>query len=302
MNQKTLKHIANSSDLLDSESVQDLIELTKRFPYFAWPYALLARHYQKKQDFRTEALMHQAAMRIQDRTWLFNFTHEQKNPNELIHSFEPVTEPILDEETKPVSVTTSQESSSINTHQNEAPKLQSEVKESPFTKAAKFDAEEKLKNAPAEIKIRPQQTVYDLEALFSKENREDKEEHNGSASHDFYAWLNGKNGNKIDPTNELKKESPKVIEHQKNIIENFLITKPSISRPKQEFFKPEKAQKKGEQLTGAIVTETLARIYLKQENPQKAIWAYKQLQLKFPEKKTYFANLISQIEKEQNKS
>ena len=80
MNHKTLKHIARSAELLDAGTVQDLIELTKRFPYFAWPFALLARHYHQKQDFRTEALMHQAAMRVHDRTWLFGFTHDSKSP------------------------------------------------------------------------------------------------------------------------------------------------------------------------------------------------------------------------------
>ncbi len=300
MNQKTLKHIANSSEPLESGTVQDLIDLTKQFPYFAWPYAILARHYHKKQDFRTEALMHQAAMRIPDRTWLYHFTHDQSDEKVVKHVFEPIIEPIVENE-----IIAPQQNSTIELEENTEVIEQEtvEVKESPFTKAAKLDAEDKIKNASSELKIRPQQMAYDLESLFSEENKIEQSTHKGPASNDFYSWLNGQNTRNESPSKaNAQNEPPKIIEHQKSIIENFLITKPSISRPKQEFFKPEKAQKKGEQLTGAIVTETLARIYLKQENPQKAIWAYKQLQLKFPEKKTYFANLISQIEKEQNKS
>ena len=47
-----------------------------------------------------------------------------------------------------------------------------------------------------------------------------------------------------------------------------------------------------------FVTETLADIYYKQGNIQKALSAYKKLLLKYPEKKTYFAARIEKIEKE----
>jgi tetratricopeptide (TPR) repeat protein len=74
--------------------------------------------------------------------------------------------------------------------------------------------------------------------------------------------------------------------------------KPIISRPKQEFYSPEKAGKRSDTLSNKIVTETLAYIYYKQGNYTKAIEAYEQLQLKFPEKMSYFANLIEKIKKE----
>jgi hypothetical protein len=46
-----------------------------------------------------------------------------------------------------------------------------------------------------------------------------------------------------------------------------------------------------------IVTETLAKIYVAQGNYSKAISSYKSLSLKFPEKRTFFAGLIKEIEK-----
>jgi hypothetical protein len=324
VNHKTLKHIAQSSELLDAGAVQDLIELTKRFPYFAWPFALLARHYHQKQDFRTEALMHQAAMRIHDRTWLFGFTHDAKSLESTDSKSLTSTELAIENTGSAIENTGSAienigsaiENSTLlesnpplivnPTPALEAP-LQIEISKEEEKSFAKIATKTEPKPEPKKSKpqFRPETAAYDLERIFSFTEPEKPQEHQGNASNDFYSWLNGKQKkSQPEKTNPLQpvEEVPQNVEHQKSIIENFLLTKPSISRPKQEFFKPEKAQKKGEKLTGAIVTETLARIYLKQDNPQKAIWAYEQLQLKFPEKKTYFANLISQIEKEQNKS
>lgn len=45
-----------------------------------------------------------------------------------------------------------------------------------------------------------------------------------------------------------------------------------------------------------LITETLANIYFKQKNYQKAIHAYQKLSLKYPEKSVYFAGRIKEIE------
>lgn len=352
MNHKTLKNIAHNIESLDAGTVQDLIEMTKRFPYFAWPFVLLAKQYQQKQDFRAEALMHQAALRVHDRSWLYTFSHTSNRAIEeqitqpaeskidtqipIVAISEVITpeQPIL-VETQVISPVVEPQELVATEVQTPAPVVEPpilletqaiapvvEPQELAATEVQTPDTPLPVSSAfvsnPKRIQRgnerRPLFTpeigqVYNLEQIFNEKQMLEQEPQEGKASTDFYAWLNAAPQKATLPTpisQEQKQvplsEFPESMAQQKSIIENFLINKPSISRPKQEFFKPEKAQKKGEVLSGAIVTETLAQIYLKQDNPQKAIWAYQQLQLKFPEKKTYFANLISKIKIEQNES
>jgi len=55
-----------------------------------------------------------------------------------------------------------------------------------------------------------------------------------------------------------------------------------------------------EQAENSFVTETLAKIYAQQKHYKKAIQAYENLSLKFPEKSTYFAGQIEKLEKLMN--
>lgn len=72
-----------------------------------------------------------------------------------------------------------------------------------------------------------------------------------------------------------------------------------INRPRQEFFSPENLAKLSATDNEEFVTETLAGIYAKQGHIKKAIKAYENLSLKFPEKRGYFAALINELNNKQ---
>ncbi len=409
MNREKFKHIARSSKAPDTTDIVDLVEITKEFPYFSWGFALLAKIYNDREDFRTETLMHQAALRVSDREWLYNYIHgtselestvvdnietpniviptaesfeaetieveippaesfeaetqkandqdlntqvtetktpaptvnvpistESSNSNEKTNFIETRTTPTLEDlksaflksqtdtrETSELdSDTVANETSLLDSDTRETSELESKSKieeemESPFFQPV-FEMEKVSDSGLSETDFIPStfepeitspetkkpKGYYNIEDYYtlppesyndyqfkvsSKENEPQKNQRKNSTN-DFYSWLNS----------DVPQNAPAVkpIERREDLLDKFLRNKPEPTRPKQEFYSPEKAGKRSDTLSNKLVTETLANIYYKQGNFSKAIDAYQQLQLKFPEKMSYFANLIEKIKKE----
>ncbi|MBL7813018.1 MAG: hypothetical protein JNL57_12420 [Bacteroidetes bacterium] len=134
--------------------------------------------------------------------------------------------------------------------------------------------------------------VYNIEDYFS-------EEPEIQTGDDFFSWLSHprKPENRQQPEDAtLRQDEHKT--HKDELIDRFIRTNPGVSRPKAEFYQPQLQAKKSETLPDDLVTETLARVYEKQQNFQGAIRIYEKLQLKFPQKSTYFAALIEKIKEE----
>jgi len=80
------------------------------------------------------------------------------------------------------------------------------------------------------------------------------------------------------------------------IIDRFIEMEPELGiNPLMMEGKQEDISRKSAHDDSEIVSETLAEIYLKQGNKQKAIRIYEKLLLKFPEKSSYFESLLRNI-------
>jgi len=332
VNQKDFSNIAKQALDMDSGMAIEMQEITKEFPFFSWPYAILSRHHNINDDFRAENTLHQAALRIHNREWLSIYISDLSSKERNIESSNSTEKvEIKDSKTRESKKKKPSTNKAGVTKANTKPidsvlteTQNNSIKNKPeFTSKTpkKEDPKENSKNIPVTYEsdkpaetshtfftpvIEEQQTsqtksksaAYNIEDFYN-DTQEDKklgsdnqtESSVNMASKGFYDWLNSDD-----------KIYNRTLERKEDLIEKFLKTKPSINRPKQEFFSPEKAMKKSEILGGGLATETLAKIYYKQGNLEKAISVYQQLQLKFPEKSSYFADLIKNIKNEIEKS
>ncbi|QBQ42647.1 hypothetical protein E2P86_16455 [Sphingobacterium psychroaquaticum] len=97
---------------------------------------------------------------------------------------------------------------------------------------------------------------------------------------------------------EIKQRVVQVVEKKKSseVIERFIREEPQIQPPSVDHLNTENKARKSSEEQFNFVTETLATIYANQAMYVKAIEVYKKLILKYPEKKSYFATRIKELE------
>src|SRR5690606_2948525 len=98
---------------------------------------------------------------------------------------------------------------------------------------------------------------------------------------------------------EVKKKPfvPVVPKKGAEIIEKFIQKDPIIKPPSPENINNENLARQSAENNYVLVTETLANVYIDQGLHLIAIEVFKKLILKYPEKKSYFANRIEELEK-----
>jgi hypothetical protein len=95
----------------------------------------------------------------------------------------------------------------------------------------------------------------------------------------------------IDKQVEDKKRLSK-----EELIQRFVKLEPKITPKKVAMYNPVNVAKQSTVENYSVVTETLAKIYLAQLQYDRAKKAYESLSLRFPEKKSYFADQLKKID------
>lgn len=90
---------------------------------------------------------------------------------------------------------------------------------------------------------------------------------------------------------ELPEEEPIKPLKQQDLIDKFIASNPKIHlSDKFEYEEPQNLTQN--EVSESVFTESLAKIYIKQGQYEKALHIFEKLNLKYPEKNTYFADQI----------
>ena len=102
----------------------------------------------------------------------------------------------------------------------------------------------------------------------------------------------------LDWFDVINDDMPKVDE-KLDLIEEFIKNSPKIKINND--YEVKSSFKTDQKIKDELITETLAKIYMKQEKFNKAIKAYEILSLKYPKKSSFFADQINDIKKLKSK-
>ncbi|MBX2985174.1 MAG: hypothetical protein LC109_11615 [Bacteroidia bacterium] len=325
-----LTDILNNPNSVSDKEIATLETLVAEFPYYNLPHILLAKIYKEKEDYKYDKQVKKASLRVIDRAWLFSFIQSAQPLS--------ITEQPISEEDKTEILTNKPENQkelpSIDTlvpqtlHENieseseitapeETPTIEHVEQVSRTNTSDNIIETGEIESEQTISKTCKQQDKWD-EQDETVENAEEIEllqpiiETQTTEFHSFSDWLNQFSKPIKDATESIlttdstptTSPPPSHSEIKSNhsdsiaLIDSFLKNQPSISHPKTDFFKAEKAAIKSLELDDDIVTETLASIYVKQGHIPEAIWAYEKLKLKFPQKESYFAALIKELKKD----
>jgi hypothetical protein len=283
----------------DRHMIGEVSELIHIFPYFQSAYMLLLKGLQNTADVKFENQLRISAMHIADREILYYLL--KKEPVVETKSEPPVKLPDIME----VSSATDTEQTVIESGKS-SEDLINKIEKS-YGDGGKDGTDEDHsfliteetddKDSDATILVIDEESGTVEEKITYMDPGFSVAEQTDLLELDIES---GKIGNSSEPVviadQQTYKEPQSARQLQSDLIDKFIFANPKIETRKEKSDAPnEDISKPFAEERGAFVTETLARIYIKQGYYSRAIDIYEKLSLKFPEKSSYFASQIEKV-------
>ena len=300
LNTKNYTDLLSKPQNIDKEAMDQLAVIIEKYPYFQSARALQLKALKAQNSFLYNDALKTTAAYTTDRDILFEFiTSETFSQNEISQIIQQHDPEIHDIEV--VSENVSEQTAIELDNQMKAEIKKAEAILNPDLFERKFGSVEKLATSTTSSEIeknKAQETLeLDKPLNFTKND-----------THSFSEWLKLTQAKPIDRSKSQEKKDNSFSEEKKEkttpshqdrkfkMIDKFIQERPKI-KPAQQQSTKENLAKPYTQAPDALMTETLAKVYLQQKNYKKAIQAYKILILKNPEKSGFFADQIRAIEK-----
>ncbi|MGS2725064.1 hypothetical protein ACU8DI_00540 [Psychroserpens sp. BH13MA-6] len=309
MNNSDFTYILQNPQHITSDQTSSLNELISSYPYFQSARALYLKGLKNKGSYKYNQELKITASYTTDRSILFDYiTSEAFNQNEISQ--------VIKQNSEHLKSITVHEADDISV--NKSVTIDDALKEHIKNTQGVLDPnlfEQKVK--PEDVAhflslkdTTPENVILDIDAKHIEETPEEKLqigkplEFDKQEKHSFTEWLKITSFKPIDRSKEktdiiatdAQDDTTEKSDHKTKkfeLIDKFLESNPKIipskDRPKITIVDDDKVAHDG------LMTETLARIYLEQNNYEKAIQSYKILSLKYPEKSGFFADQIKAV-------
>ncbi len=273
---------------IEKEQIPALQNVISEYPYFTSAQLLLTKAYHDSENLNFEKQLRLSAAYAADRKRLHELIHEagsnvggqmtvvsekEETRDKKQETGVRELQDVGSSEVKPAGET-SIEKTEISEEDAflESQILTSAINSSILQEVG--DDAEGIEAAAEEIASDQSQTEVEQQAGF-----------NEFEAHSFSDWLKHYSGEEVRTSSSPQSEAIKAISDQAKSIQK-----------KAEFFSASKMAKLSVIESNDLVTETLAQVYEAQGKYERAIQAYEKLQLKFPEKRVYFAGRIKAVE------
>ncbi len=278
MNRDQFIGFVKSPDTLDAGTTAMLEKLVKAYPYCQTAEILYALNLNKENNFRFNAQLRTAAAYAPDRRLLKQLLNQQRKPAALKTSAKTATAPGLDVAiNQPVQDQVGD--SLVDKKKKELMTLIDQLKQE--VESILVETNQGSDQPLIELASRLEEVIHDHEHP-KPGIKPDIKDYNFSHLPD------------------LREEHDSAMSNEA-LINKFIEEEPKIEAPhKAEFFDAVDYAKHGLEDKQDIVSETLAKVHLKQGNPDKAIKIYERLSLLYPEKSSFFAAQIEKIKKDQH--
>jgi len=286
-------------EAVDEHSFKDWENIVEKYPYFAVGHVFLAKSSHDGGHLDYKHHLQKAALYTANRQALYKLIIGPSLRKKIEKVEEEVLTPVPELEIAGVEVqgdSPVEESLEIAETVHLPEEKESIAIEPAVVKAAEIDELEKeilYEAVYSTIEQEVQEDIKEEQEIAIEEASQTNLADESSLS-PYALWL--KQRARQLHYHEDESSDAKTKDQKEDLVARFIKSDPKISRRNHELFSTENLGKMSLVDNEDFVTETLAKVYARQGKIEKAIKAYKQLSLKYPEKSIYFANQLKKLE------